>query len=123
TGQTVNSSTVNSDNCQGNTATATLEVVVPPVVSKSFNPTTIFVNGTSVLTFDAVNPNSATTLTNVNFTDTLPAGLIIATPNNINGVCTGGSLGVANSNYGGNQISLFGTTLVPNSHSTSSITA
>ena len=73
----------------GNASHNSLTVVVTPVVSKSFNPTGIALNGTSVLTFDVVNPDNATTLTGVNFTDTLPAGSVIGTPNNINGFCTG----------------------------------
>ena len=92
-----------------------------PVVSKSFSPTAIGVGDTTVLTFDAINTSTTRTLTGVNFTDTLPAGLVIASPNGINGFCTGGSSGVANGNSGGNQTSLLSTTLMPNSHCSYSI--
>ena len=83
----------------------------PPTLTKTFVPTSIPVNGTSVITFVASNVG-ATTLTGVTFTDTFPAGMIVATPNNINGFCTGGSAGVASGASGGNTTSLFNTTLL-----------
>lgn len=117
-GPKLNSVQATSDGGTSNVAQATLEVGLVPVVSKSFNPTSIPINGTTTLTLDVSNPSTVATLTNVHFTDTLPAGLIIATPNNIFGFCTGGSAGVANGNSGGNQTSLLNTTLVPSSHCT-----
>jgi hypothetical protein len=92
-----------------------------PVTAKGFTPSTIAVGGTTTLTFDVVNPSTTVTLTGVGFTDTLPAGLVIATPNGITGFCTGGSSGVASGNSGGNTTSLSGTTLVPSSHCTYSV--
>ena len=100
---------------------AEAQAPLPPEVTKTFNVASIPVGGVETLTFDVKNNNAAATLTGVNFTDTLPAGLLIASPNNINGFCTGGSAGVANGNSGGNQTSLFNTTLVPNSHCTYNI--
>jgi len=76
-----------------------------------YSPSPITVGGTSVLTF-MVHNDTAGTLTGVTFTDVLPAGLTIASPNNISGFCTGGSAGVANGNSGGNTTSLLNTTLV-----------
>src|SRR5262249_20311930 len=58
--------------------TATLTVVSPPTISKAFTPTSIAVGATSQLSFTITNPNSSTTLTGVNFTDTLPVGLTVA---------------------------------------------
>jgi uncharacterized repeat protein (TIGR01451 family) len=92
-----------------------------PVTTKVFNPSTITVGGKSTITFDATNPSTTVTLTGVTFTDNLPAGLVVASPNNINGFCTGGSAGVANGNSGGTTTSLLNTTLVPSSHCTYSI--
>jgi uncharacterized repeat protein (TIGR01451 family) len=92
-----------------------------PVTTKSFAPSTIAVGGTVTLTFDVVNPSTTVTLTGVAFTDTLPAGLLIATPANLNGFCTGGSSGVASGSSGGNTTSLSNTTLVPSSHCTYNI--
>ena len=70
----------------GGTAAASLVVVAPPVVSpptiaKAFGAASIAVNGTTALTFTLTNPNPGTALTGVGFSDTLPAGLVVATPN------------------------------------------
>jgi uncharacterized repeat protein (TIGR01451 family) len=62
----------------GNAASATLTVVAPPSIAKAFSPTSIPIGGTSTLTFTITNPNPATALTGVAFTDVLPAGLSIA---------------------------------------------
>ncbi|MBK7027022.1 MAG: DUF11 domain-containing protein [Polaromonas sp.] len=62
-----------------------------PTLTKAFSPTSISVGGTSTLTFTVSNPagNSAQT---VSFTDTLPAGLRVASPSTVAGTCTGGSV-------------------------------
>jgi hypothetical protein len=95
--------------------TSIAHAVLPPTATKLFNPTTIPIGGKSTITFTVNNPNPDTTLTGVAFTDIMPAGVVIASPNNINGFCTGGSAGVANGNSGGTTTSLLNTTLVPNS--------
>ncbi|MDD5544271.1 MAG: hypothetical protein PHX83_13965, partial [Acidobacteriia bacterium] len=61
--------------------TATLTVVAPPAISKSFGAATFPLNGTTSLTFNLSNPNGSIALTGVGFTDSLPAGLqVAATP-------------------------------------------
>ena len=66
----------------GNTASATLNVVSPPLISKAFAPTMILVGETSTITFTITNPNASTPLTGVAFSDLLPEGLEVAeTPN------------------------------------------
>src|SRR6185436_4746601 len=62
-----------------NYATASLTVIAPPVLAKSFSPTSIFTGGTSTLSFTATNPNLANSLSGIGFTDTLPAGVTVAT--------------------------------------------
>jgi uncharacterized repeat protein (TIGR01451 family) len=57
----------------------TLTVVAPPILSKAFGTTTILTGGTTSLSFLVTNPNPATTLTGIAFTDVLPAGLTVAT--------------------------------------------
>jgi len=92
-----------------------------PVATKVFNPSSVFPGGRSTITFDVTNPSTTVTLTGVTFTDNLTGGLVVASPNNINGFCTGGSAGVANGNSGGTTTSLLNTTLVPSSHCTYNI--
>src|SRR6185369_12239036 len=81
-----------------NTASLIVVASLPPTIAKSFGAATIPLNGTTSLTFTLANPNSTVTLTNVSATDTLPAGLVVATPNNLTGNCTGNITANAGSN-------------------------
>ena len=54
----------------------------PPILSKSFGVPSIPVNGTTTLTFVLTNQNCIF-LTGIAFSDQLPPGLIIATPNGL----------------------------------------
>jgi uncharacterized repeat protein (TIGR01451 family) len=82
----------------------TLTAIVPPTIAKSFGTPSILVNGTTTLTFTLTNPNPGTALTGVGFTDTLPAGLVVATPSGAASTCGGtvtavagtGSIGLVN---------------------------
>ena len=67
-------------------------LIVPPTIGKAFGAASIVVNGTTTLTFTLTNPNTATALTGVGFTDALPAGLVVATPNGLTGSCGGGTI-------------------------------
>ena len=58
----------------------------PPVLTKSFSPTTISPGGTTVLTFTVSNPAGSPALSNVGFTDTLPSGLVVGT-GSVGGTC------------------------------------
>jgi len=66
---------------------------VPPTISGSFNPTAVTVGGTSILTYTVTNPNLAP-LTNVQFSYTVPAGIVLITQ--LGGTCstlaTGGGM-------------------------------
>jgi hypothetical protein len=91
----------------------------PPTVAMAFGAASIPVGGTTSLTYTITNPNAATApvvrpalpgpgaLTNIAFTDTLPAGLLIATPNNIGGGCGGAITATA----GTSLVSITGLTL------------
>jgi uncharacterized repeat protein (TIGR01451 family) len=118
-GQKTNTVTVTSDQGSGLPATATLIVnppSLPPTMTKSFNPAGIRVFGTATITFTITNPN-ASELTSVGFTDLLPAGLIVATPNGVINLCQGTITGTP----GTNIISLSGVTLAPGSQCTMAV--
>ncbi len=63
-------------------ASATLQVgsVQPPSLSKSFTPNTVTAGQTSQLAIVITNNDTATALTNTTLTDSLPAGVIVASP-------------------------------------------
>ena len=97
----------------GNAATASLTVTqAVPTVNKVF-ATDLAVGGTSLLTFTVTQPATNPTQP-FSFTDTLPAGLVVATPNGLGGTCTmGSSTAVAGSNtitFTNNQITNPATT-------------
>jgi uncharacterized repeat protein (TIGR01451 family) len=64
-----------------------------PVITKSFNPAVVALNGNSVGTITVTNPN-AVPLTNVQFSDTMPAGidLITQTGGTCSTLATGGGI-------------------------------
>ena len=74
----------------GNTATATLSVASPATLTKTFGSVSILPGGSTSLTFVVANPNSTVSLTGLAFTDTLPAGLTVSSPNGLAGTCVGG---------------------------------
>ncbi len=65
---------------------------VAPVFSKVFAPDNTAVGAPSTLTFTIDNTASSLADNNLDFTDNLPAGLVIATPANVVNTCTGGTI-------------------------------
>ena len=65
-------------------------------------------NAATSLTFTLSNPNAGTSLSGIGFTDTLPAGLVVSTPNGLTGSCGGGTIAAA---AGSGSVSLSGVTL------------
>jgi hypothetical protein len=82
----------------------------PPLINKAFGATQIAAGGTTSLVFSISNPNSTTNLTGISFSDNLPPGLVVATPNGVAGGCPGG---VINAPPGGPLITMTGATLPP----------
>jgi uncharacterized repeat protein (TIGR01451 family) len=93
-------------------------VVAPPSIAASFTPGTVPQNATSTLTFTITNPAANTVgATGVAFTDTLPSGLVVATPNGLANTCGGTAAGVA----GSGSVSLSGGTIATGSSCTLSV--
>ena len=60
----------------GNTSNASVTVIAPPTIAKTFTPKSIPLNATSSLGFTITNPSpNSADLTGVGFSDTLPTGL------------------------------------------------
>ena len=78
-------STESGPGATSNTATET--VVVPPDLAKAFGAASIPFGGTTSLTFTLTNPNTTVGLSNIAFNDTLPSGLVVASPNGLTGSC------------------------------------
>ncbi|HKD79212.1 MAG TPA: hypothetical protein VKH81_05925 [Candidatus Angelobacter sp.] len=100
----------------GNTASASLIVVAPPSLGESFGAANIPVNGTTSLSFTVTNPAANTVAeAGVAFADTLPAGLIISTPNGLTNSC-GGTVaavqGASAVNLSGGSVAVGGNCLV-----------
>jgi uncharacterized repeat protein (TIGR01451 family) len=64
------------------------------VITKSFAPAVVALNGTSIATITVTNPNAGLPLTNVQFSDTMPAGvdLITQTGGTCSTLATGGGM-------------------------------
>ncbi|MGH9744003.1 MAG: beta strand repeat-containing protein, partial [Candidatus Acidiferrum sp.] len=108
-----NSVTVTSTTAgAGNTSNASITVLSPPSLAQSFGAASIPLNGSTSVSFTVTNPNSSTTLTGVAFADSLPAGLLVATPNGLAGTCGGGTISAT---AGSSALSLSGASLASSS--------
>jgi len=101
----------------GNTASANLTVASAPTITKAFGAANILLNASTSLTFNISNPNAAVALTGVAFTDALPAGLVVATPNGLTNSCSG----TVAAGAGSGSISLTGGTLAASASCTISL--
>ena len=88
----------------------------PPTIAKAFSAATVGLNGSVTLTFTLTNPNPATDLTGVSFSDDMPAGLLIANPDSLSGTCDTSVVTLSPTN-----ISLTGAVLLANTSCTLSI--
>ena len=86
--------------------------VAPPAMTKAFGAANISLNQTTSLTFTITNPSTNSGgLTGVAFSDNLPAGLVVATPNGLANTCGGTATAVA----GSGAVSLTGGTVAAGS--------
>jgi hypothetical protein len=86
--------------------------VLPPTFSMAFGTSRLYYytgSDNTTLSFALTNPSAnGISLTNLSFTDTLPAGLLVNTPNGLTGTCGGGTITAL---AGSSSISLTGATL------------
>jgi uncharacterized repeat protein (TIGR01451 family) len=87
-----------------------VEVIEPPSIIKVFGAPSIPLNGVTTLGFTITNPNTVAVLTGVSFTDSLPFGLVVATPNGLSGGCGGGTI---TATEGSGTVSLSGAIMLP----------
>ena len=124
TGTTANvkNNTVSATSAEGGAGTpanASLAVVAPPVIAKQFRASSIAVGGSTSLSFTITNPNGNNlSVTGVQFTDTLPPGLVVSTPNRLTGVCGDGTISAV---AGSGTVSLTGATLAAGAQCTFSV--
>lgn len=102
----------------GTSATASVNVIAPPGLTKSFGAATIPVGGSTALTFVATNSSTTNGLTGVAFTDSLPAGLVVSTPNGLSGSCGSGTITAV---AGSGSVSLTGGTIAASGSCTFSV--
>ncbi len=88
----------------------------PPTIAKAFSAATVGLNSSVTLTFTLANPNPATDLTGVGFSDNMPAGLLIANPDSLAGTCDTSLVTISSTN-----LTLTGAVLPANSSCTLSI--
>src|SRR6185312_14277150 len=75
-----------------------------------FSAATVSLNGSVTLVFTLSNPNPATDLTGVGFSDDMPAGLLIANPDSLGGNCDTSTIILSSTN-----LSMVGGVLAANS--------
>ncbi len=103
----------------GNTSTASISVVSfqAPKISVAFGQSVRVGNDTQ-LSFTISNPNTNHDLSSINFTDNLPQGLLVASPNGMVGSCGGGTV---TADAGSGAIALSNASLASNASCTFSV--
>jgi uncharacterized repeat protein (TIGR01451 family) len=101
----------------GNTSLASLTVINPPAIGKAFAAPTIPLNGAANLTLTVTNSNTSTALAGLAFTDSLPTGLAVASPGNLNNTCGGTAIAAT----GSGTVSLSGGSLAASNSCTVSV--
>jgi arabinogalactan endo-1,4-beta-galactosidase len=110
---------------------------LPPTIAKVFGAGSVSLNGTTSLTFTLSNPNAATSLSGIGFTDAFPSGLSVSSPNGLTGNCGGGtitalasssSVSLAGASLAGGTscsfaVNVTGTTTATQNNTTSAVTS
>ena len=104
----VTSAVTSTNGGSGSTGSAVLTVLAAPTVGLAFGASTIVQNAATSLSFTVTNPNGTAGLSGVAMSASLPAGLVVATPNGVSGSCGGGAI---TATAGAGSISLSGATL------------
>lgn len=97
-----------SAGCGGSSSSVPPPTKLPPTITKAFGAASVALNGSTTLTFTLSNPNSSLSLSGIGFSDTMPSGLIVSSPNGLTGTCGGGTITAAG---GSASVSLSGATL------------
>jgi hypothetical protein len=88
----------------------TITYAFPPAIFERFGTFRIPLNGETFLNFVVANPDRSTTLTGVGFTDALPPGLVVSTPNGLSGSCGEGTI---TASAGSGSVALSGASIAP----------
>jgi arabinogalactan endo-1,4-beta-galactosidase len=89
----INLSLVGILSCGGNSSgSPPPPVKLPPEITKAFGSASVALNENTTLTFNLSNSNSSLSLSGIGFTDNLPTGQIVSTPNGLTGSCGGGTI-------------------------------
>src|SRR5258708_3991391 len=84
-------------------------LLAQPTISKSFNPSSLSIGQTSILTFTITNP-SGSAITGVTFNDTFPTNLFVQSPDGLTGTCGAGTIMTSNTATNG-AVGLSGGTI------------
>lgn len=99
------------------TPVSTFTTLLEPTISYAYGAPQVAIGGAASLTYTVINPNPTAALTGLAFTDALPAGLAIATPNGVVNNLGGSLIAIA----GTNTISLSGGTLAAGATATMTV--
>ncbi|MGA2348210.1 MAG: hypothetical protein ABSF93_19520, partial [Candidatus Sulfotelmatobacter sp.] len=94
--------------CGGSSGGSPPPTKLPPTIGKTFGGASVALNGNTTLTFTLSNPNNSVSLSGIGFTDAMPAGLTVSSPNGLTGTCGGGTITAAS---GSSSVSLSGAAL------------
>ncbi|HWR36802.1 MAG TPA: hypothetical protein VN622_13110 [Clostridia bacterium] len=95
----------------GNMASASITILSPPSLNVVFDRATTPLNSSAALAFTITNGDTATAANGLSFSATLPAGLVVSTPNGVTGSCNGEVITAIPSS---STISMTGGTLATN---------